>query len=393
MATTMTNQPPPNERPLSVNLHCKNYSSDKVYNIQLEYVRDICRDTAGWIVKFQYGKRHGTLVSGVKNLRPLSYYGAKNLFDKLVYEKKNKGYLVVGHEGIENKYELEGRKVNVPEKVKTDFEPMHPVEISLEAAASLFNVNAGNLYMQIKYDGERRGIKATDNIVPSNKLGFQTDVRTNIMDALKTLTENWTEIGEFDTEDMGSHLVIFDVMQMGGENAKNYPFRVRHTMLNALNIMLGINNLRDSLKVDAGFCPANMEEFTQFIDYAKRTSEEGVVLRTGDGVYIPGKLQTSGVYKLKFVASGTFEVSAQNSNKRSVSILARGNDRLQSLIGVGNVTIPEKYDIPERGSLIEVQYLYRNGVGGSLIQPVFKGVRTDSEKADCVDTLQYKKDN
>jgi bifunctional non-homologous end joining protein LigD len=45
---------------------------------------------------------------------------------------------------------------------------------------------------------------------------------------------------------------------------------------------------------------------------------------------------------------------------------------------VGNVTIPANHAVPNPGDLVEVRYMHMFD-GGSLYQPVYKGVRTDIE--------------
>lgn len=61
-------------------------SSDKVYHAQLEPKND------GFVVNFQYGRRGATLQAGTKTADPLPYDKAKKIYDKLVAEKKGKGY-------------------------------------------------------------------------------------------------------------------------------------------------------------------------------------------------------------------------------------------------------------------------------------------------------------
>ncbi len=59
-------------------------------------------------------------------------------------------------------------------------------------------------------------------------------------------------------------------------------------------------------------------------------------------------------------------------------------------IPVGNVTIPQKTVIPQRGTIIEVRYLSANP-GGALYQPVYLGVRDDLDRSACtVAQLKYR---
>ena len=61
--------------------------------------------------------------------------------------------------------------------------------------------------------------------------------------------------------------------------------------------------------------------------------------------------------------------------------------------GVGNVTIPANCEIPQKGDLVEVRYLYAYK-GGSLYQPTYLGKRSDVDEDECVlNQLKYKAEN
>jgi predicted DNA-binding WGR domain protein len=75
------------EREEQVSLYYKDDTSDKVYNIKLESVRN-----DKFLVNFSYGKRLYTLQEGTKTDSPVDYDEAKKIFDKVVSEKLKKGY-------------------------------------------------------------------------------------------------------------------------------------------------------------------------------------------------------------------------------------------------------------------------------------------------------------
>jgi bifunctional non-homologous end joining protein LigD len=79
--------------------------------------------------------------------------------------------------------------------------------------------------------------------------------------------------------------------------------------------------------------------------------------------------------KLKFWSSCSCVVGRVNG-KRSVELALDG-------VSIGNVTIPPNHEIPVAGQVVEVRYLYVNGVGGSLYQPVYSGTRDDVPVGDC----------
>jgi bifunctional non-homologous end joining protein LigD len=55
-----------------ISLYYREGRSDKVYHVQLE------QTDGGFIVNFQFGRRHSTLQSGTKTPAPLPYEKAKN---------------------------------------------------------------------------------------------------------------------------------------------------------------------------------------------------------------------------------------------------------------------------------------------------------------------------
>ena len=66
-----------------IKLYCTDDTSDKVYNVQIEKVKN------GYVVNYQNGKRNSNLTEGTKTDSPLSYDNAKEIFDALI-KSKNK---------------------------------------------------------------------------------------------------------------------------------------------------------------------------------------------------------------------------------------------------------------------------------------------------------------
>ena len=84
-----------------VNLWYSDPRSDKVYNVKLE-LADPNNQT--WTVDFEYGRRGNHLVEGTKTPMPTSYQKAKQIYEKLIQSKVNKGY-----EYIQNKEQLQAK--------------------------------------------------------------------------------------------------------------------------------------------------------------------------------------------------------------------------------------------------------------------------------------------
>ena len=74
------------EEPKTTSLYYREGSSDKEYHVRLE-----AKDN-GYVVNFAYGRRGSTLTTGTKTSAPVYYDAALMVFDKLVKEKKAKGF-------------------------------------------------------------------------------------------------------------------------------------------------------------------------------------------------------------------------------------------------------------------------------------------------------------
>jgi bifunctional non-homologous end joining protein LigD len=121
------------------------------------------------------------------------------------------------------------------------------------------------------------------------------------------------------------------------------------------------------------------------LDHLQSTRKEGIVFKDLRAPWHSGRLATGSALKLKFWSSCSCIVARVNG-KRSVEVALGG-------VSVGNVTIPPNQAIPAVRQVVEVRYLYVQGVGGSLYQPVYLGVRDDVPVAECTverQRLKYK---
>jgi len=157
----------------------------------------------------------------------------------------------------------------------------------------------------------------------------------------------------FDTEDMGDHVVIFDVLKWAGEDITDYSFEERSQILFYLVDLASEVRMKETVGVDAL------------------------------GIDLPGFYDN-----LKFYASATCRVASVHPTKRSIGLELADEQGMFDF--VGNCTIPANYKIPSVGDLVEVKYLYayRNG---SIYQPQYKGIRTDLDPSAAVTRqLKYK---
>ena len=337
-------------------------ASDKEYHAEIK--------AAGnqFVVEFRYGRRGGSLKTGLKTAAPVDYPAAVKIYEELVKEKVSKGYSTgvdgTPFEGTEKAGEVTG------------FVPQLLNEISEEDAEALLTDD--NWVMQEKMNGERRPVIIQESVTGVNKKGLATALPQPVFQALSALPMD----SEIDGEIIGDVLYVFDMTRMGSKDLRKQGFMTRFAAVAAL--------------LEADESPVRLvpvawttEDKRKLMAEVKARSGEGVVFKRKDAAYTPGRPNSGGTQlKLKFYASATCEVGGQNGGKRSVSIAVYDEDGKK--VEVGNVTIPENHSIPKPGEFVEVRYLYAYK-GGSLYQPIYEGPRTDQDRSDCgIGQLKYK---
>lgn len=361
----------------SIKLSFTEGSSDKAYHAALEPSGD------GFLVNFAYGRRCGPYKTGTKTPKPLPYDQAKRAYDKLVQEKMAKGYTTDG-----SGTPFVGSTVTAE---RTGFLPqlLNPIEPE-DIPEALTRAN-GEIFLQTKHDGERRIVVANrDEIYGSNRKGLKVALTSSITEALRNFVYTMPlKQLVLDTEDMGTHLVVFDILQWG-EDFSQRTFRARAEYLRMLK---EIPHILVDLPILA-YAPKHVHHF---LELAQESNEEGIVLRDPEAQYTPGRPNSWGpCLKIKLYATATCIVEGIHPTKRSISLEMidastgpgpRGKEKLHRVI-IGNCTIPPNYDMPSIGDLVEIKYLYAYR-GGSLYQPQYKGVRTDLEFQDA-NTSQLK---
>ncbi len=368
----------------SIALYKTEGSADKEYHVILE------QDGDGFRVFFKNGRRGKALRSGEKTKAPLPYEDALAMYEKTVKSKTKTGYTEDVSGAAFSSAEYAGQHTGFRPQLLNDVTDEEALELSKQKTPEGDDV----WWVQEKHDGERRGIIHNDRFVFSNKRGLEVSVNKLIEDDLTKLEEAYPDLFplDLDAEDMGDHVVVFDITRSNGNDAKDLKFAKRRDFLVELNERVDQLKLT-AIKVDV---PIPASEF--FAGYGQKIGKrrqleqsgaEGYVMQNGYGTYTVGRPNSGGgSLRRKFWASCTARVGTQNGDKSSVSLEmqeAPGN-----WINVGNVTIPANSDIPADGSLIEVMYLYAYE-GGSIYQPIYKGPRPDQgEEACMVSTLKIK---
>lgn len=343
------------------------------------YVARLIEDGDGWVVNFAYGRRGKALKAGTKTKDPVSYEKAKAIYDKLVSSKTSKGY-TPDEDGV-------AYSATPTDQEVTGMLPQLLNPIAEEHIKPLFEEWSYVLF-QIKHDGERRmvSVDATGAIVAANRRGLRVGLQDGPYLALQELLLALDEAPfTIDCEDMGDHLVIFDVLSYGGQDLQQMGAAERNETLSSMSLV----NQAPELKFDVATEVMNYTALKQYIHLAREAGEEGVVFKDPDEPYSVGRPNSGGpAFKFKFVESCTCVVLSQNEGKRSVQLGVREQDG--SVRFIGNVTIPANYDIPSAGQYVEIEYLYAYPGEGSLYQPQYKGVRADKSQADDYHTLKFR---
>ncbi|EHB48611.1 ATP dependent DNA ligase [Mycolicibacterium rhodesiae JS60] len=342
----------------SVSLYFRSGSSDKVYHAQIE-----AADDGGFVVNFAYGRRGGTLSTGTKTKSPVDHATALRIFEKVVSDKRSKGYT----EGATGTPYLQSEKAG---RVSGLLPQLLNV-IDERAAAPL--VADPRWVMQEKLDGRRLILRKVGAAVEGiNKLGLVVSVAAPIAAAALDLPGDFV----LDGEAIGDRFHVFDLLSRDSTDLSEHSYGDRYGALTAL-----IDGARSSAHLGYVACWTDATAKADRLKELRARNAEGVVFKRWDAPYRQGRPNSGGTQlKLKFVATASVVVTTINQ-QRSVGVsLLDGNDWQT----VGNVTVPANQNVPQIGDVVEVRYLYAAQVGGALYQPVLLGVRNDVEPPECV---------
>ncbi len=351
----------------SVSLYYREGSSDKEYHVRLE------ESGSGFLVNFAYGRRGSTLATGTKTSSPVSFEVAQRLFDKLVKEKKAKGY-TEGESGTP--YQRSDDEEN--------HEGLRPQLLNPVAEADVERLLADpNWFMQEKLDGRRTLLeKDGSHIIPCNKKGFAISAPVTLLASAQRLNYNCA----LDGECIGDYLYVFDLLELDGEDLRPQPFEQRYIAL--LNLIAGSHTRH----IQIVQCFTTAKDKQAWFRELQRKRAEGVVFKDKRAPYTAGRPHSGGTQlKHKFIASLSAVVTALNP-QRSVTVALL--DLTTGWHPIGNVTIPANHPVPAVGTVVEVQYLYAFTQSRKLFQPVYLGERRDVEQTECLITqLKFKADD
>ena len=340
-------------------LYYREGSSDKVYQCQIEQAGE------RFVVNFAYGRRGSTLNTGTKTNVPVSFDDAKRIFDKLIKEKRSKGY-TEGEAGTPYQHTDKQPSGLLPQLLN-----------SIDEAQVLNLINDDNWCMQEKQDGRRLIVrKQGQDIIGINKKGNTVGLALPLFDVVKAFEADVT----IDGESIGDNLYAFDLLELDGVDIRSWPYRERLAAL--MNLLFSVQQRAIKL-VETAF---TTDQKLALLKQLRESKREGIVFKQVFSPYTPSRPNSGGnQLKHKFVATLSAVVAKINA-KRSVELQLIGQD---GWVSCGNVTIPANHKIPQAGQVVEIRYLYAFKESGVLFQPVYLGVRDDVDDTECL-TIQLK---
>lgn len=353
----------------SASLRFQEGRSDKVYHAAIEPAPG---ESDGYLVTFAYGRRGNTLTTGTKTPQPIPLEQARKVFEKLVRSKLRKGYRhTVNPPGQPYHRSVdEGRDTGIRPQL------LNPIEESEVGHL----IRSSKFCLQQKHDGRRLLVrKQGDSIVGINRRGLAMAIPEPIREAVASIPCDLL----IDGEAVGDTMHAFDLLEFEGSSLRHMGY------LQRFEILMGL-----ILRPQPGLCwiatPVDPDDKRAAYEELRAEGAEGVVFKDIDAPYTPGRPNSGGPQlKFKFVETASFLVAGRNGTKRSVAlelVTAEGNR-----VSAGNVTIPSNHQVPSKGSVVEVRYLYAHRESGAVYQPVYLGPRDDIPPDECtVDQLKFK---
>jgi len=361
-------------RPIkSVRLFFQEGTSDKVYNATL------LEDGGAYSVHVAWGRRGGALQEGHKAVR-VSRAQAERTFDKLVREKRNKGYEEVSAtvqpatvappvgQGSGSKAPAAGTR-----RAKVGHAAQLLTAIDDDDLDRFMADNA--MVAQQKLDGVRVIVHVGDTLLATNRAGQPTQMARGALDGLAYIPKGTILDGEV----LGTAYWLFDVLQLAGDDVRNRGYLERWQLLD--------EELEPALTGDARILPLARGPRAKrtLHDKLRRAGCEGIVFKDRDAPYAHGRVTTQRKYK--FIKSADV-IIVENVGNAYRMVVYDG----RKLCEVGRVfagtTNASRQDLDARlasgaSVVAEVRYLYATD-DHQLFQPVFVCIRDDKVASACV---------
>ena len=359
----------------TITLEAPSASGRKFYTVEIAEVSGGSNSGAptAHTVDFRYGAVGGSVKSGTKTKTPVDQAAAEAIFQELVTEKMNgpSHYIAVGESSTA--FERPALTATNAEPIKclsprllNDIDPARVVALTAD----------DDWWVQIKHDGDRVQLHLKERRVTlfSGRSAKLRGCPKPIAEAMKT------EYGDgscvLDGELVGDVLWVFDAFEVNGKDLTKQPYHERYHWL------LRVEAVMESPSFKIVRAAETHTAKVALIKKARAEHAEGVCFINKNAPYEPGKPNTGGNnLRWKFRASASLIVAEHHPSKNSLDVMLADGTRIGSVTMIGKTR-------PPVGTVVEIEYLYCQG---SLVQAVFKGVRTDLLPEACARAqLQFK---
>lgn len=354
-------------------------SSDKMY------IATLWEEGGLYTVEVEWGKRGSTLNKGNKAIK-VSLVAAEKVIEKLLREKKNKGYEEITEtvapqavappvgEGSGSKVAGAQRK-RLPQAAQL----LNPIEDD-EVEALLVNPQ---IIAQQKLDGARVLVHRLEaEIIATNRSGQIAELDESLSKTLTALAPNVVIDGERISTDAGVTYWLFDVLQHGTEDLRSLGYLARYAKLKSLVEALNASNVR---LVHTAETEAQKRELLKKLqsDHA-----EGIVFKQKDAPYQQGRPPSGGTQrKYKFIKSADVVITSNAGNAYQMMVYEGDKPREVGKVFAGTTNESRKQLDTLLGSgekpVAEVRYLYATD-DDQLFQPTFVSIRDDKEPSECL---------
>jgi bifunctional non-homologous end joining protein LigD len=353
-------------------------NSDKVYNATIVKNPDGTYD-----VPVAWGRRGGGLSQGKKAVKA-SLAVAEAAFDKVVREKRTKGY-----EEITTK--VKPAAVAPPEGKGSGSKAGGSKRKAVGQAAQLLNpieddevegmLSDEDIVAQQKVDGDRLLVHVTEaEIVGTNRKGQVKKVPRAVLEALDSAPTGTVVDGELVTDGGPAAFWAFDLLQHGDDDLRARPYTERYEALAALCAdLVGPVKLLPLASTE--------DEKRELFEALQEKGTEGIVFKRADAPYKAGRPASGGTQlKYKFIKSADVFITENAGNAYQMAVFEGKKRRLIGKVFAGTDNRVRKLldaTIADGETPVaEVQYLYATD-DSQLFQAVFVRLREDKTPAEC----------
>ena len=356
----------------TIELFFQEGASDKVYNAA------IVEDAGKFTVTVEWGRRGSRLNTGSKAVK-VSRVDADKMFDRLVREKRGKGYeeRTAEHQpaaAAPPQGQGSGSKVTTGRAtVSRAAQLLTAIDDDSDLARFLAD---DAMIAQQKLDGIRVLVTIGDELVATNRDGKVTKLASpGALAGLGYLPRDTIVDGEV----LGDSYWLFDVLQLAGEDVTSRGYLERWELLD--------NELEPALAGNARVLAVATGNKSKraLHDKLRKANAEGIVFKQRDAPYTSGRVTTQRKYKFIKTADVIIVENAGNAYQMAVWDGRTLFEVGRVFAGTTNASRKELDARLARGDkpVAEVKYLYATD-DHQLFQPVFVALRDDKLAAACL---------